>query len=149
MYPCCLTKTEWTLSYITGRTKFSLMKQSKAFHKGIRRVWSRLSAGSGTSRLGTWHILHKKWRLKVFLHVCTYLNKNQMHNSWWLHQNVKKTYFLSKLHKMLILLISSHCKIYPMPTNEQANKQDCHKKSGKSGCQTRVRHTIDFLRNQL
>ena len=26
------------------------MKQSKAFHKGIRRVWSRLSAGSGTSR---------------------------------------------------------------------------------------------------
>ena len=23
------------------------MKQSKAFHKGIRRVWSRLSAGSG------------------------------------------------------------------------------------------------------
>ena len=27
------------------------MKQSKAFHKGIRRVWSRLSAGSGTSRL--------------------------------------------------------------------------------------------------
>ena len=26
------------------------MKQSKVFHKGIRRVWSRLSAGSGTSR---------------------------------------------------------------------------------------------------
>ena len=26
------------------------MKQSKAFHKGIRRVWSRLSAGSGTPR---------------------------------------------------------------------------------------------------
>ena len=26
------------------------MKQSQAFHKGIRRVWSRLSAGSGTSR---------------------------------------------------------------------------------------------------
>ena len=52
MYPCCLTKTDWTLSYITGRTKFSLMKESIAFHKGIRRVWSRLSAGSGTSRLG-------------------------------------------------------------------------------------------------
>ena len=28
------------------------MKQSQAFHKGIRRVWSRLSAVSGTSRLG-------------------------------------------------------------------------------------------------
>ena len=27
------------------------MKQSQAFHKGIRRVWSRLTAGSGTSRL--------------------------------------------------------------------------------------------------
>ena len=27
------------------------MKQSKAFHEDIRRVWSRLSAGSGTSRL--------------------------------------------------------------------------------------------------
>ena len=39
MYPCCLIKTEWTLSYITGRTKFSLMKQSIAFHEGIRRVW--------------------------------------------------------------------------------------------------------------
>ena len=26
------------------------MKQSQAFHKGIQRVWSRLSAGSGTSR---------------------------------------------------------------------------------------------------
>ena len=26
------------------------MKQSQAFHKGIRRVWSRLTAGSGTSR---------------------------------------------------------------------------------------------------
>ena len=49
MYPCCLTKTDWTLSYITGRTKFSLMKQSMAFHEGIRRVSSRLSAGSGTS----------------------------------------------------------------------------------------------------
>ena len=29
------------------------MKQSQAFHKGIRRVWSRLSAVSGTSRLDT------------------------------------------------------------------------------------------------
>ena len=27
------------------------MKQSQAFHKGIRRVWSRPTAGSGTSRL--------------------------------------------------------------------------------------------------
>ena len=26
------------------------MKQSQAFHKGIWRVWSRLTAGSGTSR---------------------------------------------------------------------------------------------------
>ena len=27
MYPCCLTKTEWTISYITGRTKFSLYNE--------------------------------------------------------------------------------------------------------------------------
>ena len=29
------------------------MKESIAFHKGIRRVWSRLLAGSGTSRQDT------------------------------------------------------------------------------------------------
>ena len=33
MYPCCLTKTDWTLSYITGRTKFSVIKQSMAFRE--------------------------------------------------------------------------------------------------------------------
>ena len=33
MYPCCLTKTDWTLSYITGRTKFSVIKQSIAFRE--------------------------------------------------------------------------------------------------------------------
>ena len=33
-----------------NQVQVSVMKQSKAFHKGIRRVWSRLSAGSGTSR---------------------------------------------------------------------------------------------------
>ena len=33
MYPCCLTKTDWTLSYITGRTKFSVIKQFMAFRE--------------------------------------------------------------------------------------------------------------------
>ena len=36
------------------------MKQSQAFHKGIRRVWSRLPAGSGTSRQDK-----ETWRVKA------------------------------------------------------------------------------------
>ena len=74
MYPCCLTKTEWTLSYI----KFSLMKESIAFHEGIRRnLASRLrpwpagrpcerSVGNGmnvTSMDGT----SLKWLIKYLL----------------------------------------------------------------------------------
>ena len=53
MHPCCLTKTDWTLSYITGSTKFSVIKQSMAFREvhstslkppigGFRNLASRL-----------------------------------------------------------------------------------------------------------
>ena len=37
------------------------MKQSKAFHKGIQRVWSRLSAGSGISRQDQSMDIITKW----------------------------------------------------------------------------------------
>ena len=49
------------------------MKQSTAFHKGIRRVWSRISAGSGTSRLGYSTVkqprftMHSPWSVVLFL----------------------------------------------------------------------------------
>ena len=53
------------------------MKQSKAFHKGIRRVWSRLSAGSGTSRPE-----EKKWRNIVIPNPTHY---PQLTNILWIY----------------------------------------------------------------
>ena len=44
MYPCCLTKTDWTLSYITGRTKFSVIKQSMAFRE-VHSTFLKLPIG--------------------------------------------------------------------------------------------------------
>ena len=58
------------------------MKQSKAFHKGIRRVWSRKSAVSGTSlqvvfvskHLGTFFNLMQSAKKKFAVHLLFEIN---------------------------------------------------------------------------